>query len=91
MQSWLVELLEMSGAGNQGRDQGPEFGHQLFPSAPESMSVEPGCWRVLGEQVTGPACEVVFEQSSSEREEGAETPENCSLVQLQNSPWGGLQ
>lgn len=55
------------------------------------MSVEPGCWRVLGEQVAGPACEVVFEQSSSEREEGAETPENCSLVQLQNSPWGGLQ
>lgn len=42
------------------------------------MSVKPECWEISGEQESGPACEVVFEQSSSECE-GAETPENLLL------------
>lgn len=69
----MIELLEMSGAGNQGRDQGPQFGHQVFPSAPESRSVGPECWEISGEQESNPASEMMFEQSSSECEEGADT------------------
>lgn len=60
------------------------------------MSVEPECWEILGEQESGPACEVVLEQSSSECEDGAETPENLLLgaaaevQKLQKSPWWGF-
>lgn len=91
MQSWLTELLEMSGAGNQGRDQGPEFGHQAFPFAPESMSVEPECWRVLGEQATGPALKWCLNRAVVSVKKELRHLKICSLGQLQKSPCAGLQ
>lgn len=92
-----ARLIDKTAKDVRSRESGKRQGSRIWSPGVSlcSMSVEPECWEISGEQASGlPRLQLVkwcLNRAVVSVRKELRHLKICSLVQLQKSPWGGLQ
>lgn len=89
-----AKLVDTTTTNVRSRESGKRSGPRIWPPG-VPMSVEPECWEISGEQASGllrfQLVKWCLNRAVVSVKKELRHLKICSLVQLQRSPWGGLQ